>query len=111
MGAGTKGIFRPAALRGLALVAGWHVVRPPSPPPPAAETGAQCLAQLAVHGVAFELAATPAAAGGCGITNAVRVLRTAIAWNKPAVMSCGLADRLDAFEREAVQPAALRLLG
>jgi hypothetical protein len=53
----------------------------------------------------------PIAAGGCGIANGVRVLRTAIAWNQPAVMSCALAERLDAFERDEVQAAALRLLG
>ena len=84
-----------------------------SPPrPPAAPPGAaQCLGQLAAQGVRFETVAVPAAANGCGIDNAVRVEQSAIAWNRPAEMSCTLAARLDSFERDAVQPAAQRYFG
>ncbi len=82
--------------------------RPPAAPP---STAAQCLGQLSAQGVRFETVAVPAAANGCGIDNAVRVEQSAIAWNRPAEMSCTLAARLDSFERDAVQPAAQRYFG
>ena len=97
------------ALAGLLLLASC-VARPP-PPPPSPDEAAQCLATLAAHGIAFEPVAIPVAANGCGIENGVRVLRTGVAWNQPGVMSCALAARLGAFEREVVQPAALRYFG
>jgi hypothetical protein len=65
------------------------VTRPPRPP--ASPDAAQCLGQLAAQGV--------------------RVEQSAIAWNRPAEMSCALATRLDSFEREIVQPAAQRHFG
>jgi hypothetical protein len=92
----------------VAIVAG--CVSAPRPPAPS-NTGAQCLAQLAAQGVRFVPIATPVAANGCGIDNGVRVEQSAIGWNRPAEMSCALAERLDRFEREAVQPAALRYFG
>jgi hypothetical protein len=85
-------------------------VAPPRPAAPPSAT-AQCLGQLSAQGVRFETVAAPVAARGCGIENAVRVLQSAIAWNRPAEMSCTLASRLDSFERDAVQPAAQRYFG
>ncbi len=41
----------------------------------------------------------------------MRVSRVEAALNHPAVMSCGLASRLDDFEREVVQPLAAAELG
>jgi hypothetical protein len=82
--------------------------RPPAGPPGAA---AECLGQLSAQGVRFETVAAPVAANGCGIDNAVRVQQSAIAWNRPAEMSCTLASRLDSFERDAIQPAAQRYFG
>src|SRR5260221_111145 len=81
--------------------------RPAAPP----STAAQCLGQLSAQGVRFETVAVPAAANGCGMDTAVRVEQSAIAWNRPAEMSCTLAARLDSFERDAVQPAAQRYFG
>jgi hypothetical protein len=86
-------------------------VSPPRPPAaPPGDTG-QCLGQLAAQGVRFEPVAVPVATNGCGIGNAVRVEQSAIAWNRPAEMSCTLAARLDSFERDVVQPAAQRYFG
>src|SRR5207248_5035164 len=36
-----------------------------------------------------------------------KISRIHAAFNQPATMSCALADRLDEFEREVVQPLAL----
>jgi hypothetical protein len=41
----------------------------------------------------------------------VKISRIHAAFNQPATMSCALADRLDEFEREVVQPLALDELG
>jgi hypothetical protein len=82
----------------------------PRPPAPS-QSGIQCLGQLTAQGVRFVPIAAPAAVNGCGIDNGVRVEQSAIAWNRPAEMSCALAERFDRFEREAVQPAALRHFG
>src|SRR5258708_5512698 len=71
------------------------------PPAPASQNAMQCLAQLTSQGVTFQMVALPIADSGCGVDNAVRVEQTAIAWNRTAVMSCGLAAQLDSFEREA----------
>jgi hypothetical protein len=73
--------------------------------------GGQCLAGLTAAGVAFEPVSEPVAANGCGIVNAVRVRREDAALDRPAEMSCGLAAAFARFEREAIQPAALRHLG
>lgn len=89
----------------LALLAGC-ASRPPQPP-----GAAQCLAELQAAGVGFERESVPVTANGCGISNAVRVRQAGAALDRPATMSCGLAATLDRFEREAVQPAALRYLG
>ena len=79
---------------------------PPRPP-----GAAQCLSQLAAQGVHFEPVAQAVTANGCSIDNAVRVEQSAIAWNRPAEMSCSLATRFDSFEREVVQQAAQRHFG
>src|SRR5260370_11715583 len=80
-------------------------VSPPRPAAPPSAT-AQCLGQLSAQGVRFEPVAEPVAANGCGIDNAVRVQQSAIAWNRPAEMSCMLASRLATFHRHPVPPAA-----
>jgi hypothetical protein len=92
----------------LGLLAG--CVSAPRPPAPS-KTAAQCLSQLAAQGVRFAPIAAPVAANGCGIDNGVRVEQSAVAWNRPAEMSCTLAARLDSFEREVVQQAAQRHFG
>jgi hypothetical protein len=99
---------RVAVMLMVAVVAG--CVGAPRPPAPS-KTAAQCLDQLAAQGVRFVPIAAPVATNGCGIDNGVRVEQTAIGWNRPAEMSCALAEQLDRFEREAVQPAAQRYFG
>jgi len=84
---------------------------PPAPPPRPTGRGEACLAQLEARRVEYQLAAMPVSAGGCGIDNAVRVGRTAIPWNRAAVMDCELALILDQFEAGAVQAAASRYFG
>jgi hypothetical protein len=79
--------------------------------PRQAPGAAQCLAALTAAGVTFEPATMPVTGNGCGIANAVRVRREDAALDRPAAMSCGLAAALARFEREAIQPAALRHLG
>jgi len=101
-----------AALAALApLIAGCASSRP-TPPPAAGSAllGAQCLDDLSARGVRYRVAATPVSAGPCAVENPVEVASAAVAWNQPAVMSCGLADRLDRFLIEAALPLARRYL-
>jgi len=83
----------------------------PQAPPRRLSPGEQCLADLGAHGVRYELAAVPASSGPCVVVNPVKVASAAIPWNQPAVMSCALADRVDRFLEEAVEPLARRHLG
>lgn len=76
------------------------------------ETGAECLADLDAHGVAYR----PADMGEpkdarCVIPTPVRVSRVEVPLSRPANMSCFLAERLDAFERGALQKLARDDLG
>ncbi|HVM78967.1 MAG TPA: extensin family protein [Stellaceae bacterium] len=84
---------------------------PPPAPPRALSPGEQCLADLGAHGVRYELAAVPTSTGPCAVVNPVKVASAGVAWNQPAVMSCALADRVDRFFTEAVEPLARRHLG
>jgi hypothetical protein len=72
--------------------------------------GTQCLDDLNARGVAYRVAAISASAGACAVENPVQVTSAAVAWNQPAVMSCGLADRLERFLVEAAEPLAKRYL-
>ena len=56
------------------------------------------------------MAAIPVGIGPCEVESPVQVTRAAVAWNQPAVMSCGLADRFDRFVVEAAEPLARRYL-
>jgi len=98
----------------LALLLAGCAARPPKPPPAPSLpilSGEQCLGDLATRGVDFRLAPLRASAGPCAVDTSVEVSRAAVAWNQPALMSCGLADRLDRFLVEAAEPLALRYLG
>jgi hypothetical protein len=71
-----------------------------------------CFAGLDRHRIAYTpVAVRGAGAPGCAVEAAVEVSRVAVPLSRPAVMSCVMASRLDQFEREAVQPLALRDLG
>lgn len=75
-------------------------------------SGRACLARLSAHDVAYR----PVDIGDpsdpyCQVDTAVRISRIHAAFNHPVTMSCALADRLDEFERDVVQPLALDELG
>lgn len=71
-----------------------------------------CLNDLAATGAAFDLIgqAEPGK-GGCTLINGVRLIRTSVPLNRPVEVTCPLALRLLQFEREVMQPEALRIFG
>ena len=95
-----------AALGALTACAPRAVAPPPvfGPPP----SGAECQAQLEQRGVPFQIVSEQAAIGGCAVINAVRVETLAAPFDKPAIMTCALALRLDEFETDIVQAEARR---
>jgi len=81
-------------------------------PGPSALSGPACLARLAAQEVRYRpVDSVNATDSRCQVDTAVRVSRVEAVLNHPAVMSCGLASRLDDFEREVVQPLAVEELG
>ena len=81
-------------------------------PAPSTLSGSACLARLAAQQVAYRpLDLVDARASQCRVDTAVRVSRIEAGLNRPAVMSCALASRLDDFERAVVQPLATAELG
>jgi hypothetical protein len=75
-------------------------------------SGRTCLARLSAHDISYR----PVDIGEpgdphCAVDTAVKISRIHAAFNHPATMSCALADRLDEFERDIVQPLALDELG
>jgi hypothetical protein len=77
---------------------------------PSPETQA-CYAALSARSVAFEPTTVDAPRSACEVEDAVRVSAAPIAMSRPVVASCSLVATLDSFEREIVQPAALRHFG
>jgi hypothetical protein len=81
-------------------------------PAPSLLSGRACLARLAAQEVSYRpVDSVDAPSPGCHVDTAVRVSRVEAGLNHPAVMSCGLASRLDDFERAVVQPLARAELG
>ena len=81
-------------------------------PGPSELSGRACLARLTAQEVIYRpLDWTDPPDARCQVDTAVRVSRVAAALNRPAIMSCALASRLDDFEREVVQPLATAELG
>lgn len=71
-----------------------------------------CLNDLAAIGAEFELIAqAEPGKGGCTLVNGVKLVRTAVPLNRPVEVTCPLALRLLQFEREVMQPEALRVFG
>ena len=104
-----------AALAALAPLIAGCASSPPAPPAPlpapgSAHLGEQCLDDLSARGVSYRVAAVPVGAEPCAVENPVQVTGAAVPWNQPAVMSCGLADRLDRFLVEVAEPLARRYL-
>ena len=104
-----------ASLLSLGLAACAAPSRPPSvsptsaaPPPSIASTFEQCRDALAEAGVAFEVQRPTLTREGCGYGEGIKVNKSHIPLNQPAVMSCQLALAFLRFEEEVVQPAALR---
>lgn len=80
-------------------------------PPRTLSSGEQCLADLHAEGVRYVVASVPASTGPCAVVDPVRVESAGVPWNQPAIMTCALADRVDRFFTEAVEPLAERHLG
>jgi hypothetical protein len=81
-------------------------------PGPRELSGRACLARLATQEVHYRpVDPVSAPDARCKVDTAVRVSRIEAGLNRPAVMSCALASRLDDFEREVVQPVAAEELG
>jgi len=75
-------------------------------------SGRACLARLSAHDVAYRsVDIGDPSDSHCQVDTAVKISRIHAAFNHPATMSCALADRLDEFQREVVQPLALDELG
>jgi hypothetical protein len=81
-------------------------------PAPSVLSGRACLSRLAAEEVSYRPVDSPDASDSrCHVDTAVRVSRVEAALSRPATMSCAMANRLDEFEREVVQPLAKDELG
>lgn len=88
--------------------------RPPAPPsavvapqPAIVDPDTACLNELSAMQVAFQpVEPFGEPEQGCGIANPVKVTAGAVTWNRPGVVSCGMARTAARFEAEVVQPAA-----
>jgi hypothetical protein len=75
-------------------------------------SGRTCLARLSAHDISYRsVDIGDPGDPHCAVDTAVKITRVHAALNHPATMSCALADRLDEFERDIVQPLALDELG
>jgi hypothetical protein len=76
------------------------------------ESGAACLADLDARAVTFRPIEMSAATNpSCRIATPIRLSKLDVPLNRAATMSCFLADKLDRFERGAVQRLAMQDLG
>ena len=81
-------------------------------PAPSGLSGRACLSRLAAEEVSYRPVDSPDASDSrCRVDTAVRVSRIEAALSRPTTMSCAMANRLDEFEREVVQPLARDELG
>lgn len=92
------------------LVAGCATSVPPPPPLPPPDPAALCLADLDRRHMLYQRVEDWQTPEGCGVLWAVRVNGSATQWNRPLLMSCQLAGRINDFETMAVQPLAQSLL-
>jgi hypothetical protein len=95
------------AMLGAMLLSGCSS-RPPEP----MDQAAMCRARLASLNVVFEpMTSIGNEDKGCGVQNPVKISTADIALNQPAVVDCGFAETLAAFDQQVVQPAAQRWFG
>lgn len=107
-----KGVARWLAVACLAGLAGACASRPPAPPPtPPADPAAACLSSLDQRGIAYRRLDDWTTPEGCSVLQAVQVERSALAWNRPAAMTCPMAAAIWDYETAVVQPAARRIMG
>jgi len=79
---------------------------------PSGLSGRACLARLSAQEVLYRSVDSVSARDSrCQVDTAVRVSRLDAGLNHPALMSCGLASRLDDFAHEVVEPLAREELG
>ena len=71
----------------------------------------QCLAALNDRGVTFEPLPSVGNGNGCGIATPITLSAMTAALNQPATLGCPLAVRFDDFERDILQPMAIRYFG
>ena len=107
---------RAAALTLLALAACAPTAPAPEPPPgppPALATpnGPSCAAALDEAGARWEPAPDRSGPGRCRLADAVQLSHAGVALDQPATLACAMAERLLAFEREVVEPAARKHFG
>jgi hypothetical protein len=74
-------------------------------------SSAQCLAGLDAHAISYRAIGLNPPDARCRVDGAVKVSRIDVVLDRPAVMSCALAARIDEFERGSLQQTAVRDLG
>jgi hypothetical protein len=80
--------------------------------PSPVESGQACLADLDAHGVVYRaLDMGEPKDPRCRVPTPVKLSRIDVPLSRPATMSCFLAEKLDAFERGALQKLAVQDLG
>ena len=97
----------PPALALLAAACG----APSAPPSPLVSSNEQCLRELGALGVGYHVAATPVATGHCVVANPVEIASTGLAWNRAGLLSCTMAEKVDRFTIEVVEPLARQYFG
>ena len=63
------------------------------------------------EGAAFRVLEDTPIENGCGVTDAIRVNATTVAWNRNFPLTCATAAALMLWERDVLQPAARRHYG
>ena len=71
----------------------------------------QCVARLQERGVSFEPLASVGDGDRCTIQTPITLSAMTAALNQPATLGCPLAVRFEEFERQILQPLAIRYFG
>ncbi|HET8726146.1 MAG TPA: extensin family protein [Alphaproteobacteria bacterium] len=96
----------------LASCGGRPTVSPPGPPQPSLLlNGPACVAALADRGIGFARVDDFRNGQGCGVETAISLSRSTATMNTPVTVGCTLALVMNSYEREVVQPAAIRHFG